>query len=422
MKLKQNKVFLFFLVIVSLFLLLRCEVYLYNLHNYGGFTKIKGFEKNKMKTFYTRSSVTRFVNLNANETIIFSPIFTDNNRCASSFDIYHLDNKAKRVVKKQTSIKARYICTALLPDNKIYIIAYEYKNCGAPFNVEKSDSVYIYDHLKDKLVRQQPVKINKNKKNEIYSIGFAAEIAANKTHILIGPIFSVPDKNWFSVIYNINTKKYKKAFDGGKMNGINPGKIYVLDDENFLIYGSKDYPQYYIKRYNAKEDRLYSVDIKEGNAFWQEGLHPSTFIWLKNGVFLFIPGSCGIKKKASVYLVTTRNDKLKGIKRIDYKSKEMSDYLSIRNVVPLNENEILFIGGNTPTGMISYVYSKQVYLLDIKKSTFTKLNDFPYKIYNQTLHTLDNNKVLMTDGYKCSFGICAGIFSRPFNEIYMYTK
>lgn len=411
---------LFFLVIVFVFLLLHCGIYLYNSYNYGNFAAIKGVEKNKLKTFYTHDSKTRFININDNETIIFSPIFTDNKKCASFFNIYLLDNKTKRAVKKQTSIKARYICPALLPENKIYIIAYE--NCHAPFDAGKSDSIYIYDYLKDNLVQQQPIRINGDKKNEIYSMGIFAQIAANKNHVLIGPIFSVPDKNWISVVYNINTKKYKKAFDSNKINGIKPGKIYVLDDENFLIYGSKDYLQYYIKRYNSQENKIYSVDSQE-KPFWEKGLYNSSaFVWLKDGLFLINSSSYGINKAANLHLIKVQNDKFKYIKKISYTAKGIFDYLPLTNVVPLNENQILFIGGNTPTGMISYAYSKQVYLLDIEKSAFTKLNDFPYKIYYQTLHTLDNNKVLLTDGFKCNFGICSRIFIRPLNKLYMYAK
>ena len=419
MKLKQNKIFLFFLVTVSLSLLLRCGIYLYNLHNYGSFTKIKGFEKNKIHKISALESKTRFVNINANQTIIFSPIFLTDEQHPDYFNIYLLDNNTKKVVKKHTVIKAGVLYPALLPDNKIYIIAY--KAYYGAHDLSRKDDVYTYDYINDKLIQQEHIKIKNGKTNTLYSVGTNAIIAASNNYIFIGHILCAHDQKVYftNIVYDINRKEYKKAFDDN--GNITPESIYVLNNKTFLIYGSNTDLEFYIKRYDAHINKLYAVDIKNNSPFWkQEFLNNATFIWLDDGLFLFNENNDNNKKNTDLVLIKIENDTLKPIKKIRYSAQDTNNYLPLENAVKLNKNQVLFVGGIISTGWISHINSKQVYLLDIPSSTFIRLNNFPYKLYTQTLHTLDGNKILLSDGLKCNLGLCTKLFTNSLNNIYLY--
>ena len=149
-------------------------------------------------------------------------------------------------------------------------------------------------------------------------------------------------------------------------------------------------------------------------------MNNATFIWLDDGLFLFNENNDNNKKNTDLVLIKIENDTLKPIKKIRYSAQDTNNYLPLENAVKLNKNQVLFVGGIISTGWISHINSKQVYLLDIPSSTFIRLNNFPYKLYTQTLHTLDGNKILLSDGLKCNLGLCTKLFTNSLNNIYLY--
>lgn len=151
----------------------------------------------------------------------------------------------------------------------------------------------------------------------------------------------------------------------------------MLNNKTFLIYGSNTNLEFYIKRYYAHINKLYAVDIKNNSPFWkQEFLNNVAFVWLEDGLFLFNKNN-GYNKKYRL---------------------------------SLNKNRVLFVERIISTGWTSHINSKQVYLLDIRSSSFIRLNNFPYKLYTRTLHTLDNNKILLSDSLKCNYGLYTRLF------------
>ena len=417
-KFKQNKVFLFFLVIVSLILLLCCGIYLYNSHNCGNFVKIGEIETQNRYVKNHIGNVIFIPNDNGKTIRFFIKI-------AGKYHFYIADLNKRKLINKKIIINSDYLLLIGYKDNTAafltgnFLSESDYKNkteVKYTKNEINNAGIILFDFSRGKITDEKGFKYGISPFNTQ-----AYKISDKETLILTNQKHKTKNVSYLTAL----------IYDFDKNDVV---KILQYKDEpetTFFPYGVQDYnfdnvfystlfhlDRKFIK-YNAKSQSFEKIDfseIKKGK-FADNSINK--YLKLDDNTVLVISNTYFKKQETYFNLFEIKENKIKYIKTITpYEStnkKKIREKISTQNIAALSPKQILFVGGMDGATGITWV-NKSAYILNIDNGNTTKIQNFPVKASEQYLFS-NNGKVLILGGYEGS-----SYFRKKMKSVYLYTK
>ena len=417
-KLKHNKVLLFFLIIVSVFILLRCGIYLYNSYNYGNFVKIGKIEtKNK----YIKNHI---------GNVIFVPNENDKTirffvKIAGKYHFYIADLNKRKLINKRIIIDSDYLLligyknntAAFLAENSLLEGHYGNKT-GIEYTKNKISNARIisFDFSQGKIINEKVFKYS------ITPFGTKAyKISDEETLILTNQTHETKDGFYrTALIYDFNKNNVIKIiqYKNEPETSFFP---YGVQDYNFnnTFYSTLYHQDRKFLKYNIKSQSFEKIDfseVKKGK-FARNGI--SKYLILDKNTVLIISNTYFKEQKTYFNLFEVKEDKLKYIKTITpYTStnkKKIREKISTQNIAVLSPKRILFVGGMDGVADIKWV-NKSSYILNLDDGSTTKINNFPIKASGQYLFS-NNGNVVILGGYKGSYYL-----RKKMTSVYLYIQ
>lgn len=403
--------FLFFLVIVSLILLLCCGIYLYNSHNCRNFVKIGEIETQNR---YVKNHI---------GNVIFIPNDNDKTirffiKIAGKYHFYIADLNKRKLINKKIIINSDYLLLIGYKDNTAkFLTENSYINKNRDKYAKNSNANIIsFNFNQDKITDEKVFKYDFTPFNTQ-----AYKISDKETLILTNQKHKTKNGSYLTaLIYDFDKNDVVKILQYKDEPGTSFLPCGVWDyNFNNVFYSTVFHLDRKFIKYNAKSQSFEKIDfseIKKGK-FADNSINK--YLKLDENTVLVISNTYLKKQETYFNLFEIKENKLKYIKTIaPYEStnkKKIREKISTQNIAVLSPKQILFVGGMDGATGITWV-NKSAYILNIDNGNTTKIQNFPVKASEQYLFS-NNGKVLILGGYEGS-----SYFRKKMKSVYLYTK
>ena len=418
MKLKQNKIFLFFLIIVSVFLLLRCGIYLYNSHNYGNFVKIGKIEtKNKYIKNHIGNVI--FVPNDNDKTIRFFV------KIAGKYHFYIADLNKRKLINKKIIIDSDYLLLIGYKDNTAafltgnFLSESDYKNkteVKYTKNEINNAGIILFDFSRGKITDEKVFKYGISPFNTQ-----AYKISDKETLILTNQMYKIKDSSYLTaLIYDFDKNDVIKIIQYKDEPGTSFLPCGVWDYSfNNVFYSTVFHLDRKFLKYNIKSRSFEKIDFSEVKKGKFADNSINKYLKLDDNTVLVISNTYFKKQETYFNLFEIKENKLQHIKTItpyvSTNKKKIREKISTQNIAVLSPKRILFVGGMDGAAGLTWV-NKSAYILNIDDGSTVKIQNFPVKASGQYLFS-NNSKVVILGGYKGSYYL-----RKKMTSVYLYIQ
>lgn len=414
---KKHRVLSILLCLLLIIFCFKGIVWIYNDIAYGRFVKIGKIENTKYNNH-------QYIKLEDGSVLLFiqNGIWSieDSNL---SYSIYHIEKN--KVIKKETIINAYKLMPIASYHNNVYLMLIE----NSATSIKSNNYILQYDYKDD-------ILLNKKIKTFPYTLSATYTSLSNNIVLILNEYPTINKNN--KLEYNITLfepktlqskiiNKYQENqedFTSIAPKGISPitTKLHYFNYKNINYIAkvkSDVWKKIEITLINTNNGKISNVDInqiEQHKQYSEKHNIRRKVIWLKNNSFLVITyPNFGKYIFFETYL-------LNGTEIVKQKNKVFlnnsifhANRISPNNYTVIDGNKVLFFGGYDGIATTSWM-NKTCFLYDINKNKIYRMNNFKYRIKNQSIEPIKKD-ILIFGGYREK-----SIFfdSKPLENIYLF--